>query len=64
MDKMIRMLGNVAGGLGLVACAVGGLFRLMGVYDLGGIEPMTVFQGGLGLMVAGCLFKIHALEAR
>ena len=27
-------------------------------------EAMTLFNGGVGLMVAACLFKLHALQQR
>lgn len=64
MKNTIDLLGNAAGVLGLLICAVSGVARIAGQYHLAGFEAMTLFNGGVGLMVAGCLFKLHALEQR
>ena len=64
MKNLISLLGNAAGALGVLVCAVSGIARVAGSYHLGGFEAMTLFNGGVGLMVAGCLFKLHAIEQR
>lgn len=64
MNKTIGALGNTAGLLGLLICAVSGVARITGQYHLAGFEAMTLFNGGVGLMVAASLFKLHALERR
>jgi hypothetical protein len=58
------LLGNIAGALGVLICAISGIARVSGTYHLGGFEAMTLFNGGVGLMVMGCLFKLHALDRR
>lgn len=63
MKNGLGMLGTAAGALGVLICAVSGVARVAGHYHLGGFEAMTLFNGGIGLMVAGCLFKLHAMQA-
>ena len=62
MKGSIRLLGNLLGGLGLLICIGAGLARVAGMYFIGSAAAMTVFELGIGLMVAACLFKLHALE--
>ena len=64
MKNPIGLLGNVAGILGIIICLAAGIARVTGKYHLGGFEAMTLFNGGIGLMVAACLIKLHALERR
>lgn len=60
MQKMLSGLGSVLGALGAMRCLAAGVARLAGHFHLGGFEAMTLFQGGVGLMVAGCLARLHA----
>ena len=62
MKNLIGLLGNVAGVVGLLVVAVAVIARLAGLFYLGGFEAITLFLGGVGLMVAACLFKLHTLE--
>ena len=64
MNKILSLLGNLAGGIGLLLCAAVGMARLAGYYFIGDLEAMTLFEGGMGLMLAACLIKLHVLEAR
>jgi len=61
MNKMIESLGNMAAIAGVVLCAVAGVARVASVYHLGGYQSMTLFTGGMGLMLMGALGKLHAL---
>lgn len=61
MKNSFGLAGTAAGALGVLICAASGVARVTGHYHLGGFEAMTLFNGGVGLMVAGCLFKLHAL---
>ena len=63
MDKLIVNLGNATAIAGVVLCAVAGIARVAGVYHLGGYQAMTLFTGGMGLMLMGALGKLHALGA-
>lgn len=62
MKNGLGILGNVAGVLGVVVCLAAGLARIAGQYHLGGFEAMTLFNGGVGLMVAACLAKLHVMQ--
>jgi hypothetical protein len=64
MDKWIANGGNAAGLAGLVLTVAAGVARIMGHYHLAGFESMTLFMGGVGLMVMGCLVKLHVLSNR
>ena len=63
MDKLIVNLGNATAIAGVALCAVAGIARVAGVYYLGGYQAMTLFTGGMGLMLMGALGKLHALGA-
>jgi type IV secretory pathway VirB2 component (pilin) len=64
MKNLVGLLGNVAGVVGVLVSAVAGIGRLAGYYHMGGFEASTLFSMGVGVMVAACLFKLHALEGR
>ena len=62
MDKALNLLGNVVGGAGVIACALAGSSRLLGGYHLLGFESVTLFIGGIALLVMACLVKLHQLR--
>ena len=65
MRRVMGVASYVLGVLGLVVCTAAGATRLSGTfYLLDTAETLSVFQGGMGLMVAACLFKLWALEPR
>ncbi len=64
MKPVLTLLGNAAGVLGVLVCLIAGLARIAGHFYLAGFEAMTLFNGGIALMVAGVLFKVHALASR
>jgi hypothetical protein len=64
MNKLIELVGNLVGVVGLVVCLFAGLTRLTGSFHAGGFETMVLFNVGVGLMVAGCLAKLHLLGTR
>lgn len=64
MGKLIEVAGNIVGVIGLLVCLVSGGTRVMGQFYLLGYEAMTLFVGGIGLMVAACLAKLHLLATR
>ena len=61
MDKALDLLGNITGGAGIITCALAGGSRLLGSYHLLGFESVTLFVGGIALMVLACLVKLHRL---
>ena len=61
MDKILDTLGNIVGVAGVLLTLVAGASRLMGSYHLLGFESVTLFIGGIALMVMACLIKLHQL---
>ena len=61
MNKLLELLGNVIGATGIIVCALAGGSRLLGAYHLLGFETVTLFIGGIALMVMACLLKVHQL---
>jgi len=45
-------------------CLAAMVVRATGSYYMGGYAAMTVFNVGVGLMVAACLAKLHILQGR
>lgn len=62
MDKMIAQGGNIVGIAGVLLTAVAGGARVMGQYYIGSFETMTLFVGGMGLMLIGCVAMLHGLS--
>ena len=61
MNKLLRVAGDVAAVAGTVLCLVTGAARLIGVYELAGVESIALFTVGVGGMVFACLVKLHLL---
>ena len=61
MIRMMEIGGNVTGFVGLLVCFVSGALRLSGMWDVYSFDLMTLFTVGIALMVAACLFKLHAM---
>ena len=64
MRKLLETAANIAGVLGPAICLVAGLARVSGHFHLAGYEVMTLFTGGMAIMVFGILLKLEmALHA-
>ena len=61
MKHLLETGGNGAALLGVLVCLVAGGARVAGAYYLMGFELMTLFIGGMGLMLGACLAKLHRL---
>ena len=65
MNKnFLGTIANIVATIGVVVCALSGLTRLMGSYHVLGYEAMTLFTGGISLMVFSMLVKLHIIERR
>lgn len=62
MDRVLRIVGNVLAVLGVLICLLSGLARLAGGYHLLGFETMTLYIGGIGIMVMACLAKLQRIK--
>jgi len=61
--KYIDLVGNIAAIVGILVCLAAGASRLIGAYYLMGFQTITLFTGGIALMVMACLAKLHHLSA-
>jgi hypothetical protein len=59
MEKMVDIIGTVLGVLGILVCLLAGVSRVAGSHYLLGFETITLFIGGISVMVAACLAKLH-----
>tara|TARA_B100000446_G_scaffold43315_1_gene39098 strand:+ start:4497 stop:4709 length:213 start_codon:yes stop_codon:yes gene_type:complete len=57
MLKIFITLANFLGVIGILICGMSGTARVFGFYQLAGYECMTIFIGGMGLMLASMLLK-------
>ena len=57
MGRIFITVANFLGLAGLFICAGSGLARMMGFFQVGGYESMTLFSVGTGIMVASMLIK-------
>ena len=64
MDKTIALGGNIVGLAGVLLTVAAGVARIMGHYHLAGFEIMTLFVGGMGLMLIGSFAKLHMLTSQ
>lgn len=63
MLKLLGIIGDGAGILGVLICLVAGVARILGSYHVAGFEAITLFTGGIALMVLACLIKLHQLTS-
>jgi hypothetical protein len=64
MSALLSLFGGALGGVGFLLMLIAAVSRLTGHYYLGGFEVMSLFNGGVGIMVAGCFVKLHLLTLR
>lgn len=64
MDKLLELLGNIVGVVGVLLCVVAGVMRLTGKHMSGGFESLTLFQGGMAAMIFACLCLLLVLAKR
>ena len=62
MQKLMQSVGDLAAILGIAICLITGLLRLGGQPVVFGFEAITLFIGGIALMVMGCLAKLHVQQ--
>ena len=60
MDKLIEVTGNIASVTDVLICGVSGILRIAREFYILDYEVMTLFVGGIALMVMGILVKVHS----
>ena len=61
MNKLMAIAGTVAAVAGTLICVVSGVARILGIYDVAGVDSIALFTVGIGVMVFACLAKLHLL---
>ncbi|WP_374691348.1 hypothetical protein [Accumulibacter sp.] len=64
MEALLLLVGRAIGGSGLLLCIVVVATRLAGKHYLAGFELLTLLQGGIAALVAGCFMLLLALDGR
>lgn len=59
MKKLLEVVGHIAAVLGILICLVAGFARVTGNHYVLGYEAITLFTGGIALMVMACLAKLY-----
>jgi len=60
---LLETVANVVAVIGISACAVAGVSRLLGSYHVLGYEAITLFIGGIALMVFSGLIKLQIIKS-
>jgi len=64
MEKTYVIVGGFTAVAGIVICLAAGLARLLGNHYFLGFESVTLFIGGIALMVLACLVRLEQLLLR
>ena len=62
MNKLINNMATAIAVLGVAVTIASGLARVLGMYHLGSFQTITLFNGGMGLMLIGIVGKLHTLK--
>jgi hypothetical protein len=60
MKRILSILGSLAGWAGVFLCLTSGVLRIAGQYQFAGYGTITLFIGGVGLIAAGCWFRLES----
>ena len=63
MNKLIENIATAAAVLGAALTIGSGLARLLGMFYFSGFQTMTLFNGGMGLVLIGIVGKLHTLKS-
>ncbi len=61
MENVIRYAWRIGAFLGVLLCLASGVLRLEGLSVFLGFELITLFDVGVGVMVAAGLVKLHLI---
>ena len=64
MNKLIGIAGNLAAVAGVLVCVLTIAARILGIYEIAGVDAIALFTVGIGMMVFACLAKLHLLTVR
>jgi hypothetical protein len=61
MDKLLLLVGRIAGIAGIACALASGLVRIGGRHWIAGFEALTVLQVGIAGMMLGCFCLLSVL---
>lgn len=61
MQTLFGLGAKISAVIGTAACLVAGVARVLGHSYVAGFESMTLFIGGMALMLLGVLLKLESL---
>ena len=64
MNKLIGIAGNLAAVAGILLCVLTIAARMLGIYEIAGIDLIALLTVGIAMMVFACLAKLHVLTVR
>ena len=64
MNRILELAGNITGWLGILLCLLSGGARITGMFYLAGFQAITLFMGGMALMLASCVLKLETLNQK
>jgi len=64
MLKIVRTIGDIVAVFGVLLCLTAGLSRAVNISSMRGLQTLTLFNLGVGLMVFACLAKLHVLTSK
>jgi len=62
--NILTVISNISGILGVLFCLIAVAIRMIGMYYVAGFEALTLFNGGVAMMVFSCLAKLHLLQQK
>jgi hypothetical protein len=62
MWKLMQTGGHIAAIAGILICFITGIMRILGQPVVFGFEAITLFIGGIALMVMACLVKLYSRQ--
>ena len=63
-SNKLDLLANILMGLAVLLCLVTGVTRLSGMYYLMGFQSITLFIGGIAVMLVAIFLKLQGLSLR
>ena len=60
MENLLTTAGRLVGAVGVVACVLAMIWRLLGNYHLAGFQLATLFHAGTSTVVIGCFLLLLA----
>lgn len=64
MDRLLLLVGRLAGLLGLGLCLIAAVSRLSGNFWVAGFQVGTLLQAGIGALIVGCFLLLWVLCER